>query len=106
MKTVITSKGNELSAQFEKRFGRAPYYCIYDENSENISFIPNEQADANGGAGTNAAGKMLELGVKKIISGELGPKAKQLLEKYGVEMISVKEEGQTIQEMIQQLKTK
>jgi predicted Fe-Mo cluster-binding NifX family protein len=104
MKTAITSKGSELTAQFEKRFGRTAYYCIYDENSERTSFIPNEQANAHGGAGTNAAGKMLELGIKRIVSGDIGPKAKELLEKYGVEMVLLKDEGQTIQEIIQQLK--
>jgi predicted Fe-Mo cluster-binding NifX family protein len=105
MKTVITSGGNDLNASFEKRFGRAPYFCLYDGNPETVSFIANEQAVAHGGAGTHAAGKMLELGVKKVISGNIGPKAKELLEKYGVEMISVNDQGQTIQEMIQQLKS-
>jgi len=106
MKTIITSKGSELTALFEKRFGRAAYYCIYDENSESISFIPNEQADAHGGAGTNAAGKMLELGIKRIVSGDIGPKAKDVLEKFDVEMVSLIDTGQTIEQIIRQLKTK
>ena len=106
MKTIITSKGSELTALFEKRFGRAAYYCIYDENLESISFIPNEQANAHGGAGTNAAGKMIELGIKRIVSGDIGPKAKDVLEKFDVEMISLTDTGQTIEQIIRQLKTK
>ena len=42
MKTVITSSGNELKSNFDLRFGRAAYFCIYDEESKETSFFQND----------------------------------------------------------------
>ena len=104
MKTVITSSGNTIESQFDKRFGRAAWFCIYDESSKEISFAPNEQVNANNGAGTKAAEKMVELGIKKVISGDFGPKAKDLLEKFNIQMVVIQDDDSTVQNIIQKIK--
>ncbi|MCK5137468.1 MAG: NifB/NifX family molybdenum-iron cluster-binding protein [Bacteroidales bacterium] len=103
MKTVITSKGNNQNASFDLRFGRAGWFCVVDDASGKPSFIENEQADATGGAGVKAAEKMVELGVQKVISGDFGPKAKELLEKFNIQMVIIQGENQSIKEIISQL---
>jgi predicted Fe-Mo cluster-binding NifX family protein len=50
MKTVISSLGDNEDAQFDLRFGRAAFFCIYDEDTKNIEFINNVNKDAQGGA--------------------------------------------------------
>ncbi|RUT79130.1 NifB/NifX family molybdenum-iron cluster-binding protein [Ancylomarina longa] len=105
MKTVITSIGKELSSNFDLRFGRAAWFCVFDEESEEISFVENENINAKGGAGTKTVEKIVELGVTKVISGDFGPKAKELLEKFNVQMVILQDENNTIQDIINKMKS-
>ena len=68
MKTVITSTGDSLDADFDLRFGRAGWFCLFDEETGALDFKENEFRDVNGGAGTRAAEKMVEMGVKKWVA--------------------------------------
>ncbi len=100
MKTVITSTSDSLSANYDKRFGRGAWFCIYDEDTKVVEFVVNENKDANSGAGTKVAELMVELGVTKVISGDFGPKAKDLLEKFNVQMVIVEDKHQTVQDIL------
>jgi predicted Fe-Mo cluster-binding NifX family protein len=104
MRTVITSSGDNLSDRFDLRFGRAGWFCLLDEETGETSFIKNEYENAQGGAGTKAAEKMVELGVKKVISGDFGPKAKSLLEKFSIQMVILPDQEKSIEEIIKQIK--
>ena len=104
MKTVITSQGNNPTAQFDLRFGRAAYFCVLDETTGETQFIENQHAEAQGGAGTKAAEKMVELGVNKIISGDFGPKAKDLIGKFNIQMVILRDDSNTVQNIIDKLK--
>lgn len=103
METVITSKGNELESLFDLRFGRAGWFCLFDEDTGKTKFLENEFKEATGGAGTKAAEKMIELGIKKIISGDFGPKAKELLDKFNIQLVVIQDENQKIKDIIHQL---
>lgn len=100
MKILITSKGEGIDSQFDLRFGRGKYFCVYDEATGNTEFHKNNNADAQGGAGTKTAEKVIELGVKKVISGDFGPKAKDLLMKFGIQMVIINDSNKTIKEII------
>ena len=104
MKTVISSSGNNLNSNFDLRFGRAAFFCLYDEETKSTSFIKNEHAEAQGGAGTKTSEKMIELGVQKVISGDFGPKAKDLLEKFKIQMIVIQDDSNTIADIIGKIK--
>lgn len=104
MRTVITATGNNKEAMFDLRFGRAGWFCVYNEDSGEMEFIENPFKDVNGGAGTRSAEKMIELGVGKVISGDFGPKAKDLLEKFNIQMVIIQGENQTIGDIMNQLK--
>ena len=103
MKTIITSTGKELSAKFDLRFGRANYFCLYDENSKETRFYKNEQANLRGGAGTKSAETMGALGVNKVISGDFGPNAKELLDKLQIQMVVIQDDNKTVQDIINSL---
>ncbi len=105
MKTVITSTGSKFESLFDKRFGRAAYFCVYNEDNGQATFIENQTAQVNGGAGTKAAEKMVELGVEKVISGDFGPKAKDLLDKFNIQMVIIQSDHETIQDIINKLKS-
>lgn len=104
MKTIITSSGKTTTAAFDKRFGRAAWFCIYDEQTGETEFIENVNLNASNGAGTKAAEKAVELQVKKIISGDFGPKAKDLLDKFEIQMVILRDDNLTIENIISKLK--
>jgi predicted Fe-Mo cluster-binding NifX family protein len=102
-KTVITATGNNLDSSFDKRFGRAACYCIYDNITGESKFYDNEARDANHGAGIRAAEKMIEFKAEKIISGNFGPKAKDLLNKFNIQMVIIQDDDLRIQDIIDKL---
>jgi len=103
MKTVITSTGNQASSPFDLRFGRAKYFCLYDEDAKETKFYQNPNTAANSGAGVKTAEKMVELGAQKVISGDFGPKAKDLLERFNIQMVILPDDKRTVQEIINSL---
>ncbi|MEA3445892.1 MAG: NifB/NifX family molybdenum-iron cluster-binding protein [Bacteroidota bacterium] len=103
MKTVITSTGNSENSKFDLRFGRAAWFCLFDNESGKLEFHENLQANAQGGAGTKAAEKMVELSIGKVISGDFGPKAKDLLEKFKIQMVILQDDGITIREIVDKI---
>jgi predicted Fe-Mo cluster-binding NifX family protein len=105
MKTAITSSGNETTSLFDLRFGRAHSFCIYDDQTGDVSFIENANMNAQGGAGTKSAEKMMELGVQKVISGDFGPKAKTLLDKFEIQMVIINDENKAIGDILKTLKS-
>lgn len=104
MKTVITSTENNPSALFDKRFGRASWFCVYDDEAPSVKFYENAHANDGNGAGTKAAEQMVELGVTKVISGDFGPKAKDLLEKFNIQMVVLQDDDLTTGSIIEKLK--
>lgn len=104
MKIAITSTGDNFTSKFDDRFGRSGWFCLYDNETGNIRFIENDNKNLSGGAGTKTAEVIAELGVKQVISGDFGPKAKSLLEQLKIQMIILEERDQTIQELLNRLK--
>ncbi len=100
MKIAITSTGNDLNSEFDQRFGRCAWFCIYDNETGQTGFIKNEHAEAQGGAGTKASQKMVELEVERVISGDFGPKAKEILEKFDIQMVILPDGPKIISEII------
>mgnify|MGYP006296469615 CR=1 FL=1 len=103
MKTAITARSGNLSAQLDPRFGRCAYFCVLDEDTRDVEFIENKQAEANSGAGTKAAEKMVELGVQKVVSGDFGPKAKSLLDKFNIQLVVMNDDHKSLSEIIETL---
>lgn len=103
MKIAITSTGSSIESNFDLRFGRAGWFCLYDEETKDTRFIENEYANAQGGAGTKAAEKMVELGAQRVVSGDFGPKAKDLLDKFKIQMVIIQNDDRTISDIIDQI---
>ena len=89
---------------FDLRFGRAGLFCLLDENNGDALFFENEFKDESQGAGGKVVEKAIELGVTKVISGDFGPKAKDLLEKFKIQMVILPDGNRSIKEIISQLK--
>ncbi len=65
--------------------------------------VQNKSNNASNGAGTKVSEKMIELGVEKVVSGDFGPKAKELLEKFNIQLVVVENQGQMIGDMVKKM---
>ena len=104
MKTLISSTGNKLDSGFDLRFGRAGWFCLLDEETGETSFYENENKEASHGAGTKAVEKVVELGATRVISGDFGPKAKELLEKFNIQMVLLSDDSKSIADIADGIK--
>ncbi len=101
MKIAITSIGNTLDSTFEKRFGRSPYFIIYDTDTKTHQAISNDKnLNAVQGAGVQSARNLMEAEVKHLITGHCGPKAFYLLQAAGIKIYAT--DTATVQEAIDQ----
>jgi predicted Fe-Mo cluster-binding NifX family protein len=104
MKTIISASGNTLNSRFDLRFGRAAWFCLLDEESGETTFYPNEFRDADHGAGGKVVEKVVGQGVEKVISGDFGPKARDLLERFNIQMVIIDDETLTIKDIVERIK--
>lgn len=84
MKIAISSQGTSLEAQVDSQFGRCQYFLIVDSATEAFEILVNEAATASGGAGVQAAQMVVNSGVEAVITGNLGPKATDILQASGI----------------------
>ncbi len=103
MKIAITSTGNSLESKLDERFGRCSFFVIYDQETGGIEFLPNPNKEAMNGAGPASVQLVASRGVKKIVSGEFGIKIKSLLDSLKIQMIVLKDENKTVNDIIQLL---
>jgi predicted Fe-Mo cluster-binding NifX family protein len=90
MKLAITSLGEGLDSTVDPRFGRARSFVVVEPESNAATTIDNAMSlNAPQGAGIQAAKRLIDLGVKALITGHVGPKAFAALHAGGVEIYSV-----------------
>ena len=81
----VTTAGD--SATLEMRFGRCPYFAVYDSESKEFEWFENAGIKATSGAGTGAAQALINRNIDIVISGQYGPKAVQVLEAAKIKML-------------------
>ena len=94
MKIVVTARDNKGSeAKLAAKFGRANYFAIVDTEDNSVNFIKNEAKTANSGAGVRAAQNVADLEADVLISGNIGPKAFEGLNKTELEIYAAEEKS-------------
>ncbi len=89
MKICITSQDDNLDAQVEGRFGRSPYFIIYDTDSSSFEAIKNPNVSAPSGAGIQSGQLIAAKNVDVILTGnQLGPKAAQVIEAAKIKVVT------------------
>ncbi len=87
MLIAVTTSGTTIDSPFEKRFGRAGAFIIYDTDKRTTMVINNQQnLEAPQGAGIQAAQNVAATGAKVVISGHCGPKAFRVLSAAGIQV--------------------
>jgi predicted Fe-Mo cluster-binding NifX family protein len=88
MKIAISATGTTLDAEVDPRFGRCAYFIIVDPETMQFEALPNESAQASGGAGIAAAQAVAAKGVEAVLTGNCGPNATQVLSSAGIKIIT------------------
>jgi predicted Fe-Mo cluster-binding NifX family protein len=102
-KICFTSSGKDLSAELDPKFGRTLYFLIFDTETSEIEVVENPNRDATQGAGIQTAQLILNKDVSMIVTGQVGPNARSILESANVNLI----EGAAgkIEDILEQLKS-
>jgi predicted Fe-Mo cluster-binding NifX family protein len=87
MKIAVTTTGPDMTAAVDPRFGRARHFMVVDTETGASEVHDNSQnLNAPQGAGIQAGETVARLGVKAVISGNVGPKAFRVLQTAGIEV--------------------
>jgi predicted Fe-Mo cluster-binding NifX family protein len=100
-KICVTTRGPELEAEIDPNFGRAAYFLIVDPNTLEFKSFENPNAQAGHGAGIQSAQFVAGQGVTAVLTGQVGPNARQVLDSAGIRVISV--EKSSVREAIVEL---
>jgi predicted Fe-Mo cluster-binding NifX family protein len=102
MKVAVSSKGENLEAQVDPRFGRCQFFVVVNPDDMSVDVLNNASAAQAGGAGIQTAQFLASQGVAAVITGNCGPNAVQTLAAAGIELFS----GQTgtVREVVERFK--
>ena len=87
MKIAISAQNGSMDAQADPRFGRAKCFIVIDTETGGFSSHDNAMnLNAAQGAGIQAAKNVADLGVRAVVTGNVGPKAHATLSAAGIEI--------------------
>ncbi|WP_028581006.1 NifB/NifX family molybdenum-iron cluster-binding protein [Desulfogranum japonicum] len=84
MKVCITSTGRDTESLVDERFGRTPYFIIFNTETDTAETVENTSSGNAQGAGIGAASLIVDHGVHHLLTGRLGPKATDALQSSGI----------------------
>ena len=88
MKIAVTSKGKDLDAAVDPRFGRAAYIIVVDTDSLEFEVLDNtENVNAFKGAGIQAATMISNKDAQVLLTGFCGPNAFKTLEAANIKVV-------------------
>lgn len=96
MKIAVTSLGENLNSYVSEKFGRCPYFIIYNTDDNSFITIQNEGNSQQSAAGPKAAETIINNNVDILITGNIGDKANAVLQKSKIKLITGYTEDLTI----------
>jgi len=91
MKIAISSMDENIEGNVSDVFGRCPYFIIAeikDNKIEKTETIKNKSIDQTSGAGVSTAQFVAEQDVKVVITGNVGPRALDVLSQFDIKIYS------------------
>jgi len=89
MKIAVSSTDKNIKSNVSDVFGRCPYFIIAeikDQKIEKTEAIENKNINQMSGAGISAAQLMAEKDVNTVITGNVGPRALDVLKQFNIEI--------------------
>lgn len=100
----VTAAGPDLESEVDPSFGRAAYFILVDPKTLSFKSFENPHARAGHGAGIQSAQFVAGQGVAAVLTGQVGPNARQVLDSAGIRVISA--EKMSAREAVAELKRK
>jgi len=100
MKIAVTSTGGSLDALVNEQFGRCPYFIIYDTETKKFEAISNLGEQMQSGAGPKAASILINKNVEVLLTGHVGDKAGQVLNKAKIKILEGFNESTKVKDAI------
>ncbi len=89
MMIAVTSQGKDLTSPVDPRFGRAKYFIVVNTQTGEFSVQDNNvNVQLAQGAGIQAGQAVVNLGGEAVITGNVGPKAFNVLKAGNVQIIT------------------
>jgi predicted Fe-Mo cluster-binding NifX family protein len=88
MKICVSASSGSLDANVDSRFGRCPYFVVVDSETLEFTVVSNDSTNAAHGAGIQAAQTAANMGVKVVITGNVGPNAFNVLSATGIKIVT------------------
>jgi len=101
-KIGVTAKGPNLEEEVDPNFGRAAYFLIVDPNTLEFQSFENPHSQAGHGAGIQSAQFVAGQGISTVLTGQVGPNARQVLDAAGIRVIAV--QGCSVRQALAELK--
>jgi predicted Fe-Mo cluster-binding NifX family protein len=89
MRIGVSATGKELNARVDDRFGRCPWFLVVDTDSLEFDPLENRHAEEATGAGVAVATDLIDAHVDAVVSGQVGPKAYEVLKAMGIDIFLV-----------------
>ena len=86
MKVAVRSIGKNIDSSVASVFGRCPFFIIVEVKNKvgEIEVIDNLSTKKAHGAGISAAWTVAERGAKVVITGNVGPRAMDILKQFKI----------------------
>ncbi len=94
MRVCVSSTGPNAAAKVDSRFGRAPYLVFFDTEEQTYDFMENPGLGSAHGAGIAAAQEVVNQKAEVLVTGNLGPNAKAVLDAAGIAVYQT--DGRTV----------
>jgi predicted Fe-Mo cluster-binding NifX family protein len=92
MRVGISATGGDLSSKVDARFGRCPWFLVVDSDSLEFEAVENRHAEEGMGAGMGAAKDLIDASIDAVISGQVGPKAYEVLKAGNIDIFLVSDD--------------
>ena len=98
---AISATDKKLTASMDLRFGRCPYFLLVGD--EETKFVENPFCNEDSEIAPRLIEFLKKENVNKIITGEIGPKAKENLDKYKIQIIMFSEDKVSLQYIMKKM---
>ena len=89
MKIAIPVEGRSMETNICMSFGRAPYFLIYDTDSNEAIFKDNSAAASQGGAGIKAAQIVVDSNVNALVTHRCGENAAEVIKAANIKIYKI-----------------
>ncbi len=89
MKIAIPVSEKKSNGEIDRRFGRAPFFAIFDAETREFAYVENTQnLNSAQGAGIQSAENIVKAGAEVLLTSSCGPKAFKVLAASDVKVIT------------------